>query len=78
MEAAWTAVVLAGAVALWGRQPFAGALLPYAVGAYGAGRLVLETLRERQDRVAGFNLQHAISIFFVVVALGSFAIAGGP
>jgi len=51
-------------------------LLPYAVGAYGAGRLVLETLRERQDRVAGFNLQHAISIFFVVVALGSFAIAG--
>jgi len=76
LEAAWTAVVLAGAVALWGRQPFPGALLPYAVGAYGAGRLVLETLRERQDCVAGVSLQHAISIFFVAAALGTFAIAG--
>ena len=76
LEAAWTAVVLAGAVMLWRHQPFAGALLPYAVGAYGAGRLVLETLRERQDRVAGFSLQHAISILFVAAGLGTFAIAG--
>jgi prolipoprotein diacylglyceryltransferase len=76
LEAAWTAVVLAGAVALWGHQPFSGALLPYAVGAYGAGRLVLETLRERQDRLAGVGLQHVLSIFFVTVALASFAIAG--
>jgi phosphatidylglycerol:prolipoprotein diacylglycerol transferase len=76
LEAAWTAVVLAGAVALWGHQPFPGALLLYALGAYSAGRLVLETFREHQDRLAGFSLQHAISIFFVAVGFGSFAIAG--
>jgi phosphatidylglycerol:prolipoprotein diacylglycerol transferase len=76
LDAAWTAIVLAGALALWEHRPFPGALLPYAVGSYGAGRLVLETLRESQDRIAGFSIQHAISMFFIVVALGTFAIAG--
>jgi phosphatidylglycerol:prolipoprotein diacylglycerol transferase len=74
LEAAWTAVVLAGAVVLWGRPLFPGALLPYAVGTYGAGRLVLETLRERQERVTSISLQHVLSIFFVAAALGTFAI----
>ncbi len=75
LEAAWGMVVLAGAVTLWGRLPFEGALLLYTVGAYGAGRIVLEYARNKQDRVMGISLPRAISTVFVTVSLVAFAIS---
>ena len=73
LEAMWGAVVLAGATVLWWRLPFPGALFFYTVGAYGAARVVLERLREQQDRVRGVNLQAAIAALFVAVSAVAFA-----
>jgi phosphatidylglycerol:prolipoprotein diacylglycerol transferase len=75
LEAAWAAVVLAGAVAAWSHRPFSGALFLYVLGAYGLGRVILESARERQDRVLGFAFHRALSIGFVCAALSAFAIA---
>ncbi len=46
LDGAWGLVVLVGALWLWAERPFPGALLLYALGAYGAGRIVLEALRD--------------------------------
>jgi phosphatidylglycerol:prolipoprotein diacylglycerol transferase len=75
LEAAWGAVVLAGSVMLWRRLPFQGAIFFYTVGAYGAGRLVLQVLREEQDRVLGVSVQAAISALLVVSAVVAFTTA---
>jgi phosphatidylglycerol:prolipoprotein diacylglycerol transferase len=75
LEAAWGMVVLAGAVMLWRHLPFEGALILYTMGAYGAGRIVLESSRNKQNRVAGINLLRGISVTFVTVSLVAFAIA---
>ena len=72
-EAAWAMVVLAGAVMLR-RQPFEGALFLFTVSAYGVGRIVLEHMRDKQDRVMGINLAQAISTVLVTVSLVAFAI----
>ncbi len=73
LEAAWGTAVLAGAVLLWGRLPFPGSLFLYAVGAYGLGRVLLESLRDEQDRVGGVSLHKAISLGLIATALGAFA-----
>jgi phosphatidylglycerol:prolipoprotein diacylglycerol transferase len=75
LEAAWGSIVLGGAIALWGRRPFEGAVILYALGAYGAGRIGLERVREIQDQVCGVRLQEAISIGLVAIALGGFTVA---
>jgi phosphatidylglycerol:prolipoprotein diacylglycerol transferase len=74
LEIAWSLAVLAGAAALWGSLPFHGALFFYTIGAYGAGRIVLEAAREEQDRVMGVSVQQAISAACVAVSLGAFTI----
>jgi prolipoprotein diacylglyceryltransferase len=71
LEAAWGLGVLAGACGLWNRRSFDGALLLYALGAYGAGRILLESLRDETDRVGGMSVHRAISTGFVAVALGA-------
>ena len=75
LEAACGLLVLAGAVLLWRRLPFSGAVILYTFGAYGAGRVVLEPLRDVQDRVQGIRLQRAISMALVVLALTGYSIA---
>jgi phosphatidylglycerol:prolipoprotein diacylglycerol transferase len=75
LEAAWGLGVLAGACGLWSRRPLGGAVLLYTLGAYGAGRILLERLRDEIDRVMGTSLHRAISTGFVVIALGALAIA---
>ena len=75
LDGGWGLVVLAGAAWLWTeRVPFPGALLLYTLGAYGAGRIVLEALRDAPDRLGGIRLHRAISIGFVAVTLAAFAI----
>lgn len=75
LEAAWGLTVLAGAAWIWSAQPFAGAVVLFTLGAYGAGRLVLEGLRDAPDRVAGIGLQRAISALLVLVSLTGFGLA---
>ncbi len=75
LEIAWGAAVLAGAVLAWRRLPFAGALFLYTIGAYGAGRILMESLREEQERIMGVSVHTAISAAFVTVAVCGFAAA---
>ena len=75
LEAAWGLGVLAGACGLWSRRPFGGAVLLFTLGAYGAGRILLEPLRDETDRVMGTSVHRAISTGFVAIALGALAIA---
>ena len=74
LEAAWGSIVLLGAATIWHRLPFQGALFLYAIGSYGAGRIVLESLRDNPDRVMGVTLHKAISTTFVATSLCAFAI----
>jgi phosphatidylglycerol:prolipoprotein diacylglycerol transferase len=75
LEVAWGLIVLAGAALLWGRLYFQGALFFYVIGAYGAGRFVLESLRDEQDRLMGMSVYKAISTGFVAISLCAFAVA---
>jgi phosphatidylglycerol---prolipoprotein diacylglyceryl transferase len=75
LEAAWGLIVLAGAIALWSRRPFEGAVMLYALGGYGAGRAGLEHLRDTPDRFRGVRLQQAISIALVMVSVAGFTVA---
>jgi phosphatidylglycerol---prolipoprotein diacylglyceryl transferase len=75
LEAAWGLVVLAGGITIWDFLPFPGGLFLYALGTYGAGRIVLEATRQQQDTVLGFRLHRALSALFVAVSLVGFAIA---
>ena len=71
MEAGWGALLLMGASALWHERPFPGALFLSAVIAYGIGRLVLQSLRDEQDRVGNVNLQQAICATLGTLALAA-------
>lgn len=75
LEAAWGIAVTSGALLLWGRLGFAGAIFLYSLGAYGAGRIVLETLRDVPDRVGGVRLHRVLSGIFVTASLSAFAVA---
>ncbi len=75
LEATLVLIVLTGALLLWGRLPFQGAVFLYAIVAYGLGRLVLESLRAEQDRLLGMSVHKAISVGLVTASLGAFAIA---
>jgi phosphatidylglycerol---prolipoprotein diacylglyceryl transferase len=75
LEAAWGLIVLAGAIGLWRQGPFEGAVILFVLGAYGAGRIGLECLRDAQDRIRGVRLQQAISIALVATAVAGFTVA---
>jgi phosphatidylglycerol:prolipoprotein diacylglycerol transferase len=75
LEIAWGSVVLAGAALVWRRLPFPGALFLYTTGAYGAGRILMESLREEQERIMGVSVHKGISAAFVAVAVCGFAAA---
>ena len=75
LEAAWGLVILAGAIWLWPRRPFAGAVILYTLGVYGAGRIGLECLRDAQDHVRGIRLHQAISIALVATSVTGFTLA---
>jgi len=66
LEAAWGAVLLAVAVAAWDHLPAPGALFLLMTGGYGAGRLILESMRDLRGRK--FTVHHAISLALVVVS----------
>jgi phosphatidylglycerol---prolipoprotein diacylglyceryl transferase len=75
LEAFWGIATIAATALVWERRPFEGAAFLFALGVYGAGRTLLEPLRDRPDRVGKFQLQRAISIAFVFIAIGGFALS---
>lgn len=75
LEAGWGALVLACVVALWPERPLGGAIFLFTIGAYGAGRIALEPLRDRPDIVGAWSLQGAISVGLVVISVVGVAAA---
>lgn len=75
LEAVWGAIVLAGGVVFWGHLPFEGALFFYGIGAYGLGRLLLESFREQQDQMRGKSVHKMISTGLIATSLVAFTIA---
>jgi prolipoprotein diacylglyceryltransferase len=76
LEAAWSLLLLGGALLLLERLPFRGALFLYLLAAYGLGRFFLETLREQQDTVGSLALHRAISASLILLALAVGMAAG--
>ena len=74
LEAVWATVVLGGAYAVEALA-FPGALFLYTVSAYALGRMLLESMREQQDRVYGISLHRALSLGFVTAALAVIGLA---
>jgi phosphatidylglycerol---prolipoprotein diacylglyceryl transferase len=77
LEAAWACVLLLLAIALRPRMPFAGALFWMVAGGYAAGRLVLESTRERQPGTPRITIHHSISGALLLLSCGCLA-AGWP
>lgn len=69
LEAALGGALLCGAAFLWRREPVNGTVFLFAVGAYGAGRFLLEPWRDHQECVHGIRVQRAISLGLVVSSL---------
>jgi phosphatidylglycerol---prolipoprotein diacylglyceryl transferase len=75
IEAGWATLVLVGAIALWDRRPFPGAVFLSAVAIYALGRIAFEPLREARSRVGGLDVQRGIAVAFGALALGGLLVA---
>jgi phosphatidylglycerol:prolipoprotein diacylglycerol transferase len=71
LEAVLAAALLGTALWVWPAMPFRGALFAFVVGGYGAGRLVLESMRELPPGQR-FTAQHGISLGMVVMSVAVF------
>ena len=69
MEAAWALILLSGALWVWPRLPFDGALFLYLLGGYGFGRLALESCRESAIGGRRLTPQHGVSVGLIAVAI---------
>jgi len=74
LEAAWAAMLLVGAVAVWRRLFFPGALFLVITAGYAFGRLILESLREREPAARPFNVFHGLSLALVMLSLAVLAV----
>jgi phosphatidylglycerol:prolipoprotein diacylglycerol transferase len=70
LESLLAAGLLVGATFAWRSRPFAGAVFLATMAAYGAGRLGLESLRERPARSPGWTIHHLLS-FMLIVTCGA-------
>ena len=71
LEAGWAAVLLVTAIAVWRWLSFPGALFLLMSAGYAAGRLLLESLREREAGAAGFSIHHVISAVTIVASMAT-------
>jgi phosphatidylglycerol:prolipoprotein diacylglycerol transferase len=69
IEAAFAAVLLAGAVALWQRLPRDGDVFLLATAVYAAGRWALESAREGVGGIGRITLSRAISVALILCAV---------
>ena len=73
LECAFAGALLALALVAGPRLSFDGALFLVAAGGYAAGRLALESARERVGGEGPFTTQHGISLFIMAIAFTSLA-----
>jgi len=69
VEAGLAIALLLGALAMWDRSPFDGAVLLAVVTTYGLARWSLEPLREAIDTVGSWSLHRTISLALVALGL---------
>jgi phosphatidylglycerol:prolipoprotein diacylglycerol transferase len=69
LEAGWGLFLLSGAVGLWKHAPVPGALFLFTVAGYGAGRIVLQQLREQQERLGALNIQQGLCVGMIGLSL---------
>lgn len=70
LEAGWAAILLVGAIFLWDRLPFSGALFLMSLAGYALGRFLLEYTREEQNYLFWrLTMNHLISIVIACLAL---------
>ena len=74
LEAGLAVVLLGGAIEMWGRLPFPGALFLCVAAAYAAGRLVLESFREPESGEGRLTMHHVISVAMIVLSLATLAV----
>jgi phosphatidylglycerol---prolipoprotein diacylglyceryl transferase len=72
LEAGLAGLVLLGSVRAGGDSQVAGTLFFTALAGYGAGRWLLEPMRETTNRIRGVSLNRVISAGLVVVAIARF------
>ncbi len=72
LEAGLALLLLIAAALLWRYMPFHGALFLSAMLSYGLGRFLLEFIRDKQECIGRFTLNHAISATLVVCSLITF------
>lgn len=70
LEGGIALLLLAAAVGLSSRRPFAGALFLVTVAAYSLGRVLLEPLRAEPERIAGRSVQRALAAVLGILAGG--------
>jgi prolipoprotein diacylglyceryltransferase len=68
-------LMLTGAMALWSRRPFPGAIFLMAAAAYALGRLALDPARADQARAGRLNIQQAMAAAFAAVAIAGLVTA---
>ena len=69
------AVLLVGALVVADRMPFAGALFVSALGAYAAGRFLIEFGRDSPRRLGRLTVAQAYSATFVLLSVTFLAVA---
>jgi phosphatidylglycerol:prolipoprotein diacylglycerol transferase len=69
LEAAWALIVLIVGIRIWVFLETPGSLFLYTMGAYGAGRIWLESTRQEQDIVFGVPINQILSAALVTVSL---------
>jgi phosphatidylglycerol:prolipoprotein diacylglycerol transferase len=73
LESIWAATLLALALLFLHRIPFHGALFLFVASGYAAGRILLESFREYATGSSKFNVNHAISVAIIVLAVVTFS-----
>ena len=73
LEAGWAVLVLGVGLVVQPMLSRPGALFLYAMGAYGAGRLVLESMRQDRDSIFGLPFNQILSAALAIVCLIGFA-----
>jgi prolipoprotein diacylglyceryltransferase len=76
LEAGWSLCLLTGAVFLWKRLAFPGALFLYLLAGYGTGRFFMEPAREGPERVGRVVLYRAFSGLLLLLAATLFLVLG--
>ncbi len=74
LESLWAVVLFLIALAVRRSTPFPGALFLLVCLGYAIGRLLMEGVRERPQKAAGFNVAHVISLTIVLLAVSTLTI----